>query len=300
MSAAERWKSRHPESAEELQAALEMKHKALEINRVLGSLTGMVDDYSRLAVLYCLAGDMDTARVMLDSAMAVDRERSRSDRIADCCSELGRILLSGSAPDQAEPLLLESLRLHRALGQHEAAISDYLGLLSLCRLRGDEERAIVLLLEALEIERRRKAGEFLAVLLGWLAAVYLRRGRSASALPLLDEACEIYRKRRNDNGLAEALGHLGLALTTLGRLEAAEEALSEASHLNRALQRKDREADNLANLGNLYWSAELPREAKGYYEAALALFRELGDRRKAGQVERLLHDLAIVGGRAEG
>lgn len=297
MSVAERWKSEHPESAEELAAALEMKHKALEINRALGSLTGMVDDYSRLAVLYGLAGEVDTARVMLDSAQAIDRDGSRRSRIADCCSELGRILLAGNLADPAAALFQEGLRLHRSLGRNRNALEDYLGLLAVQRSNG-ERSSIPLLVEALEFARSVHESETMAVLLGWLAAAYLLRSQPARALPLLEEAVGIQRRDQNQPGLAETLGHLGLALTMLGRFEAADNALCEALRLNRALGCGRREADNLANLGNLYWSVELTGEARKHYEAARWRFLDLGDHRKAERVQRLLHDLALVTGAA--
>lgn len=298
MSVAERWKSEHPESAEELAAALEMKHKALEINRALGSLTGMVDDYSRLAVLYGLAGDVDTARVMLDSAQAIDRNGSRRSRIADCCSELGRILLAGNLSDPAAALFQEGLRLHRSLGRDRDAMEDYLGLLAVERSNGGRRPSISLLVEALEFARSAHERETMAVLLGWLAAAYLLRGQPARALPLLEEAGEIQRQDQNQPGLAETLGHLGLALSMLGRFDAADNALCEALRLNRALGCGRREADNLANLGNLYWSVELTGEARKHYEAARSKFLDLGDHRKADRVQRLLHDLALVTGAA--
>ena len=140
-----------------------------------------------------------------------------------------------------------------------------------------------------------------------MGVIYLRDGKVSQAIELLQNALKIARKINDRSLESDAQTNLGPALQAAGKLDNAKELLEiELAHARVA---KDRFQEKvvLGYLGAVYAKLRHHAQAILIYEQAVALARELGDRRHQAELHWLVavqnaelgqRDLAIADGQA--
>ena len=92
-------------------------------------------------------------------------------------------------------------------------------------------------------------------------------------------------------------GNLGILHQQQGRMEEARSHYDQALAIHREVGNRRFEGLELGNLGNLHREQRRFQEAHAHYEQALAILREVGQRRFEGIVLRDLSDLFVQQGR---
>ena len=277
---------------EELDHALVMRLKALKINRLLGSQTGMADDYQRLGILYALRGQPMRAIRLLHKAMKLEQDLGRLQPLADCCFNLAVVHGVERNRDDARLHYDEALALDQQSGNTHGMIHGHLALTQEHLQSGHHFEALTHLNKALVLQEEYEHHQIeIADALVRTAKILLKTSHPASALKTLGIANDIYDRRDHLCGIAEVTALMGVGHHLCGNPKQAEEFLREAVTLNRALGRKTRMADSCANLANLCWASGRHDEALRLYRRALALFIEAQCSPEAQKVKQLLNDL---------
>ncbi len=160
-------------------------HDQQRLCRLIGEIDELAGAMFRLGrVIYNAGGDRATARVHLDEALAIWRDRGEVDATAPCLLVLGTIAIDDGRLDDARVQLMESMRLRRAQGDRFqlAAGVNHLGLLAAAA--GQPERALRLggAAEAMhEINGSQSPAQLRKYIARWFDTARRSLGRRAAA-----------------------------------------------------------------------------------------------------------------------
>jgi len=220
-----------------LESAAEGYREALEIWRILGAEERVTEALLRLAQVYRLLDDVDSATVRLEQA-------------------LPRLVALGDEPRRAEAL-------------------NTLGLLH--SARGDRHRAGELYAEALELARSARAPAAEAAALNNLAKLRERESSLFEAVELYESSLAIWRRLGNAREEAVTLNNLGSLYSTLHETDRARAYLESSLELAEAVGDRRRQALVFNNLGALFDRAGRRALAEESYGRALSIYGGLED-----------------------
>jgi len=227
----------------------------------------------------------------LKQRLAQSREQGDEPSIANAAYKLGELYRDRGKPEQALPLLLESMALCE---KHQNLHGKSLVALSLAAIHlreGAPEKAAPLSLEAYAFFR--EAGEAK----GLLNACQVRgdvcwsSNDPAGALPYFQEALAICDRHEDNLGRATFLDRIATQHRILGHETEAREHFLASGRLWEALGIPDRQAVTLANLGDICARQGEIQEAVRLHEQALDLFRGLRNTRAVQALEKELSRL---------
>jgi predicted ATPase/class 3 adenylate cyclase len=169
--------------------------------------------------------------------------------------------------NQATPLLRESLRLARELGDTTRLIRNlsYLGIVA--EQQGDYQRSVALHDEALALARTQPNQELLATALVNQSGVYMLHGHYAQARAVLEESLVLVRKLEDPRGIAYALTYLATVALAEQDPQQAIPMLEESLTVGRELESPALTANPLCGLA-------LAALYQGDHGRASALFME--------------------------
>jgi class 3 adenylate cyclase/tetratricopeptide (TPR) repeat protein len=200
----------------------QMGELALQLYQGLDDLEGQGKVMNTMGASAYFRGDWDEAVRWYDGAREIGLRTGNHVQAAISGMNLGELLVNQGQLDEAETLLLDSIRIFRATGypDGQALAETYLGRLLLAR--GDVEAA------AQCLDGARRSFENIGIPGGALEATvpladcHLRLGDPAEALRLIDEA------------LRRAGGEAGVLAPSIARVRAA--AMAHAGQLPQALE----------------------------------------------------------------
>jgi predicted ATPase/DNA-binding SARP family transcriptional activator/Tfp pilus assembly protein PilF len=173
----------------------------------------------------------------LQTALAQTAQDGDTEDRANALNGAGMLIWRMGGYDEARALLMECLRIHRAIGNRarQAAALNNLGIVAWSLGEMDEARAAH------------------------------------------QESLRLKRELGDRWGVSSSLNNLGAVARDSGDYEAAAAAFQESLALCRELQDKTGIAFALNNLGNMFFAVGEWQRAKDHYEQSLALKRELGE-----------------------
>lgn len=241
-------------------------------------------------------GDLATARLQLEPALALARRAGARHEEAHCLRVLG--ILEGSSRDYAGARVHfeQALQIWTEMGavRGQAVMHNNLGLLS---AREDDFAAARDHYEqALQTYARigYRAGESTALLN--LASVAAARHSSAEARAHLEEALRVSRQVGQRQNECNAFGILGDVLDGLGDFQGGKEAREAALRLSRELGVRRAECNALGHLGLSFYHLGDHRASVEYSRQALQIAQELNDPHLEGYVlTNLGRALAAIG-----
>jgi CHAT domain-containing protein/Flp pilus assembly protein TadD len=199
-------------------------------------------------------------------------------------SEARRLLEKAAvmAPDTASPILQAEvdLRIGTALG-----------------LSGDSAGAERHYRKALEAAVRQRDLYLQASALGGVGFSLLRSERVDEAIPWFEQALTLAEKAGARGSVANTLGNLGLCYYELGDFEKADPLTSRAAGLFGEIGDLYRRQSYLRALGDqaFYGRGDIEK-ATSYYQQALALARQIGERASAARCLERMTDVALSSG----
>ncbi len=164
----------------DLERAEDMQMKALKLHEVLGSKEGMADLYGNLVAIYGTRGDLERAEDMLMKALKLEEELGRKEGMATSHCNLGVIYRKRGDLERAEDMQMKALKLYEVLGSKEGMALAYGNLGTIYQTRGDLERAEDMQMKALKLDEELGSKEGMACAYGGLGAS-TRRGAISNA-----------------------------------------------------------------------------------------------------------------------
>ena len=255
----------------EARAAQEIGHKAHDMPLEASS-------FSAIGRIHSLSGRYHEALASNQKAIALERSYGAESRvIAKEMNELGIDYRHVGRLADAVAIYDSALQIGRRLHNPESIARVEFNLATILQGTGDNEKALVLLTDALA--RAREIGEVrgMAFIHGGLAELYTNAGAWKSAREHLDEALQINRKARLRYGELqnlEALGRLDLAE---GRMHDAENSLRTALAIADSAHYGKERATTRAALARTAAAGKHSADARRWADQAIIIADSLGD-----------------------
>jgi tetratricopeptide (TPR) repeat protein len=166
---------------------------------------------------------------------------------------------------------------YRARGEPAVISFGLIGLANHCIRQRRTDEARQLATEAVEWARRAGDERMRGTALGSLGMIAKQKGEYADALGIFGEVERLFARLGNDEAVAAAAGNRGEVLAALGRLDEAEQLQLSVLEVNRRLERRDNEGANYLDLGTLNRQRGNLDAAKHWFDAAVEVFRSIGD-----------------------
>lgn len=99
----------------ELDKAIEMFQKSLQVNETLGNKEGMARNYADLGSLYRIRGELDKAIEMLQKALQIDLGLDRKESVAEDYLALGNVYKMKGNKAEAKRCYQQALELYNSL-----------------------------------------------------------------------------------------------------------------------------------------------------------------------------------------
>jgi tetratricopeptide (TPR) repeat protein len=208
-------------------------------------------------------------------------------------NRIARVHRMRGEEEKARVLLLRALQLFRAAEDLRGVASTLDDLAQVERLRGDLENALSAATEALAIRRSHGDARGEAVSLTTLGSIEHARGNLDLAEQSFRAALEIRESIGDRAGVMQSFNALGVVAFERGDLEQAEAAWRAALQEARKMADRRTQAFVLNNLGEALCRSGRVDEAKTCLEEARRLAHELGDRRAMAEIERNLGIVAL-------
>jgi tetratricopeptide (TPR) repeat protein len=263
--------------------------RALRAAERLGdpSYTAWVLSFRGIVHLY--TGDWEAARTDLERAVALHRRLGLTGRAAWAIGGLGWLHLLEGAWEEAGREAEEAIAIADHSGFRHQLLTCHDLLARLDIRQGQPAAARARLLPLLEQQDMRR--QLLHFVLPRLAWAQLELGETSEAAALVSQVVDYAREAWEPVLLAEILWLQALVAIRQEDWEEAQRALEEGIALAHSLPYPYMEARSLWVYGLMHLQKGEPEPARERLEAALAIFRRLGARKDAEQVDRDLASL---------
>lgn len=259
----------------DLDLAVEMCEKSLEIHSALGGKDGMAKSYYNFASVYQKRGEFNLAIEMLEKSLQINEELGRRESMARDYGCLGNAYQSRGELDLAVEMYEKSLEIDEALGCKEGIAICSLNLGSAYQRRGDLELAVEIYEKSLEINKELGRKDGIAKVYGNLGNVYQTRGELELAVEMYEKSLEFYKESNCKEDMATSYANLGNVYKMRGEVELAVGVYENSLEINKWLGHKEGMASGYKNLGIVYAvGGELGR-ALDNLRLALSLFNDL-------------------------
>ena len=275
----------------DLDSAVKMLGKALEIDERLGRLEGMASDYGNLGLICRMRGGLERAEEMLRKALEIEQKLGRIAGSAKAYGDLGLIYWTRGDLDEAERMHREALEIHKKLGRLDGMARDYGHLGVIHWTRGDLDKAEEMHRQALDTEHSLGHLEGMAKSYSNLGLIYQSRGDLDGAERMYRKALEIEQKLGQLEGIAKGYGNLGLIYRARDDPDEAERMFRKALEIDEGLGRPDGVATAYANLGLVSAQRGDLVKARECWTKAMELFTRIGMNPEIQRTKRLLDEL---------
>lgn len=214
-------------------------------------------------------------------------ERAREARLL---TSRGIALGRTHALDQAIECFAAALQIWEEVDDPAGRATTQVNLGNLLERQGRYDEAVTRLTQALGLARSAGIRSTEATALGNLGTCHDRLGNYAQALSLQEASLAICREIGNRDGESTALMNLGEVYLHSGRPDEALSCLRPALAIARLTHGRYDEALVLTGLGKAMAALGHSVDARAYFDLALVIWRELGDR-KVSEVEALIASL---------
>ena len=231
---------------------------------------------SLLGILARLQGDVDLARLALEEAVEIARERQHDERLVANLVVLGSLShLDGRVPE-GEACLEEAEQVARK-AEDLSSLAYVLTGRARMAMERDAARSVALFEEALRLRRDLRDGHHVQTLLENLTSMYERQGRVPEARAAAQEAKELATAAGDEESVTALALSLGRIAQDEGRFEEAEACFREVLTLAREKDMPNEEGFAWALLGENSRALKNLTAAKDCYSRSRDCFDRAGN-----------------------
>ncbi|QMS89612.1 CHAT domain-containing protein [Nostoc edaphicum CCNP1411] len=151
--------------------------------------------------------------------------------------------------------------------------------------KGQPQKAIATLEQALLLAQQQKDRKLEAVILAWIGFNYRNIGQPKLALDYYNQSLPITKEVGDRTGEASTLSNIGLVYANIGQPKLALDYYNQSLLIRKQVGDRAGEAKTLNNIGTVYADIGQPKLALDYYNQSLPIRKEVGDR--AGEAKTL-------------
>jgi tetratricopeptide (TPR) repeat protein len=273
----------------ELDKARAAYEDGLHLARESHNRIGEAESLTAIGRVHRMQGDFRRALDVLDRALRIYRESNFIRGQAQVLHELARVHEKNSELDIAQEFFEQSLLLTRRIRDNRMMVNNLLGLALNALLHYNQDRAKVLIDEAVNIGKQLKSTDVAIRIDLVLAQFHMMRGEFEQAIAVLNEV--VCSAREINDRRHEAKGVLGLvtAFRLAGRIKDGEKAMKQFWIIIKEAPDMEMEADAWREEG-LLWAAN------EQFTPALDLLRRAYDRHlRLGGKRAAVADLIYIG-----
>ena len=187
--------------------------------------------YGNLGIVHQTRGELDQAVEMYQKALELDAELSHKEFMANAYGNLGTVFQIRGELDQAVEMHQKALELDAELGDKQGIARDYINLGIVHQIRGELDQAVEVYEKAigLNIELGNKQG--IASGYGNLGNVHRVRGDLDQAVEMYEKALGLNIELGHKQDMASAYGHLGIVHHIRNELDQAQECWVRSADL---------------------------------------------------------------------
>jgi tetratricopeptide (TPR) repeat protein len=260
------------ENRGDIDGAVALIQRAIEIDRSIGYEHWLANDYERLAMTL---RHHDRTSALRYHAIALDLARSRGDLRMELTLLNNLKIIKGiqSGDVEAWASLQRAEELARSLGDLRG-LTEVMGNIGLMKMdRGEWDAALESMRAALALAGSLDYPEVAARWRSEIADLLRKRGHNAEARATLEELLKIWHDLGSLRELANVHGRLGLLLLADGDTDDAIVHFETALRLDQVTEHSQGVVDDLGNLGRAYQSTHRYDDAMIAFERAVELAR---------------------------
>jgi Nif-specific regulatory protein len=279
------------ENLYEWDKSLEYHLKSIELKEKMCDQNGLAVSFSNLGLVHLRRGALGKSLEYHLKALKLFRYLNDRPGIAHSCSSLGEVYLLREEWLESKTYLERSLRL-RQESNDASGIADTLGLLGRLNLEiGDFSAASSQLQESLKLYDNLKNQKKMLELTLFLTELGLKQDDQTGAEAHLNHAEKLL-DSVGDRALKGKFKRINGALwKRKGKVEECLREFSEAIKIFKTLKMRYELGMTYLEVGRIKCNQGTFREAKGYLNEALAIFRDLEIPKKILECEALLKEL---------
>ncbi len=252
---------------------------ALVVQNQLDSDKGRADVLNAYGVAYERLGELEKAAANHEQAAAIQKRIGDDRGYATVLRNLAFLHMIRGDHARAERQLEEALALLQRLGDASGIADVYNDFGVLAEERGDHEAALAQYQKALRARRDLGNDLSLAQSFGNVGFACYQLGRYDDALVYWRQGLELAEKSGDPTGVITATQNLGMLELARGDWDAAVKSFGKTLGSSRELGMKEAVAVSLGHLGRLAHNQGRPAVALAFFRDAIAVLRELDDRR---------------------
>ncbi|WP_228052276.1 tetratricopeptide repeat protein [Nodosilinea sp. LEGE 07298] len=271
--------------------AVDYYQQALGKYRELGDRQGEEEALNRLGLACQALGQYPQAIEYHQQTLAIARGIGDRQGEAASLGNLGNAYrLLGQYP-QAIEYYQQQLAIAREIGDRQGKANSLGGLGIAYYSLGQYPQAIEYLQQTLAIAREISDRQCEANSLGGLGIAYYFLGQYPQAVEYHQQTLAIAREIGDRLGEANSLGNLGCAYDSLGQYQQAIDYHQQQLAIAREISDRHGEANSLFNLGSTLDRVDKKWDARQSYEAAKALYQDMGSQQDVADCDKAIYDL---------
>lgn len=227
-----------------------------------------------LAAVWYVRGDMRTALLHYDTALALHRRNGDAEGQADVISNMGSMLSFLGDLDSALTLYQEGLALHERLADSTSIANDLNAIGRVQMLRGDHGKAVDLYQQSLHIQEVLGNKRGICTSLANLGGLYLNQSDWNEALGYYRRAAAMAEELDDQHQLGTQLEEIGSCLEELNDTTGSMQAYRRSEAIRLAIGDHHGLVNVRNRMASLLLEQNRPSEAKALFEQNVAMARE--------------------------
>ena len=278
----------------ELAEARRLSEESTKIGRDLGNVHLIAAGLGQIGQIEQILGNYDKAESLLQQSLSIKLENPGFDpeSVTASMNNLGLTYLQSSRFAEADEIFNEALKL-KVAGEESSfsIVSTVLNIASVCYLRGEFDRAMILYLNSLQTCQEEGLRKHEAGILKSIGDIFAERGRFEEAKEVYFESLEIYTYIGDMVNESHTRLNLANSLIPLGEFSEAERELSVSEDLSSQMGIGSNRDELDIAWGSLHFHKREFSEAKARLENVVSRIGDVRNRTRAG----CLYNLGIIG-----
>lgn len=234
-------------SKSEVSKSLEMYNKSLDISREIENKEGMASNYCNMATVYQTIGEFDKALELLKKAEELYIVLDQKDSLAIVYNNMGIAYEFKNEFKKALEMQEKALEINMALGWKEGIASNYGNMGNIFQKSDQFDKALEMYEKSLSIEIELDHKEGIASGYNNIAVVYQLMGEFDKGLDMTQKALDIEIELGRQEGIATNYCNIGLYYINKGDFEKADVELRRSLEIYESID----STHNISNVNEL-------------------------------------------------